>query len=157
MRKILLLGSVGSGKTTLMQRLRGAEMKYHKTQSISDDGFVIDTPGEYLDMGVFKFALQLHAHEAQEVIIIHSATSEALRIPPGFVSYFTKPVTGIINKIDIADQEGISRARQFLELAGISRIFEISAITGEGMDELIAHLSGTEPVPATKPDPVDAE
>lgn len=141
MRKILLLGSVGSGKTTLMQRLRGQDVTYRKTQTISDDGFIIDTPGEYLDMGVFKFALQLHAHEAQEVIIIHSATSDRLRLPPGFVSYFTKPVSGIINKIDVADEAGIQRARQFLELAGIRRIFEISAMTGQGVDELIDHLS----------------
>lgn len=141
MRKILLLGSVGSGKTTLMQRLRGQDVTYRKTQMISDDGFIIDTPGEYLDMGVFKFALQLHAHEAQEVIIIHSATSDRLRLPPGFVSYFTKPVSGIINKIDVADEAGIQRARQFLELAGIRRIFEISAMTGQGVDELIDHLS----------------
>lgn len=140
MKKILLLGSVGCGKTTLMQRLKNLEIDYHKTQFVHDDGEFIDTPGEYLDLRHFRHALQLHSNVVDAVVFVHSATESRLRLPPGFVSYFTKPVIGVVSKTDIADTEGIERAERYLRLAGITKIFKLSSITGDGVDELVEFL-----------------
>ena len=41
MKRILLVGSVGCGKTTLLQRLRGDELNYLKTESIYTEGKVV--------------------------------------------------------------------------------------------------------------------
>ena len=49
MKKVLLVGSVACGKTTLAQRLNGLVRSYKKTQSIEVIGHTIDTPGEYLE------------------------------------------------------------------------------------------------------------
>ena len=49
MKKILLVGSVSCGKTTLCQRLNGLVQDYKKTQAIEVVGKTIDTPGEYLE------------------------------------------------------------------------------------------------------------
>lgn len=140
MRRLLLIGTVGSGKTTLMQAMQNQEITYHKTQSVNAGESIVDTPGEYLDLGVYKFVLQLHSNSCDEIAIVHSATEPRLRIPPGFVSYFTKPVIGVITKIDIAPPEGVERARRFLELAGIKTILPISAVTGQGMDEFLTYV-----------------
>ena len=45
MRKILLIGRTGAGKTTLTQALKGEKLNYKKTQYINFQGALIDTPG----------------------------------------------------------------------------------------------------------------
>ena len=45
MKKLMLLGRVAAGKTTLTQALRGEEIKYYKTQYVNYLDTVIDTPG----------------------------------------------------------------------------------------------------------------
>ena len=47
MKKIILIGRVAAGKTTLTQALRGEEIHYYKTQYVNYLDTVIDTPGEY--------------------------------------------------------------------------------------------------------------
>lgn len=49
MKKIILMGRVGCGKTTLTQALRGKKIHYHKTQYINHYDVIIDTPGEYAE------------------------------------------------------------------------------------------------------------
>ena len=53
MKRVLLVGSVSCGKTTLCQRLNGAIRQYKKTQTIEVMGQTIDTPGEYLERRSF--------------------------------------------------------------------------------------------------------
>ena len=45
MKKILLIGTVSCGKTTLSQYLSGMELVYKKTQALDVIGTAIDTPG----------------------------------------------------------------------------------------------------------------
>ena len=47
MRTIMFVGRSEAGKTTIMQAMRGENITYHKTQYISHEDVVIDTPGEY--------------------------------------------------------------------------------------------------------------
>ena len=49
MKKLMLIGRVAAGKTTLTQALRGEEIKYFKTQYVNYLDTVIDTPGEYTE------------------------------------------------------------------------------------------------------------
>lgn len=48
MKKIILIGRSESGKTTLIQALRGEKIHYHKTQYVNHFDVIIDTPGEYV-------------------------------------------------------------------------------------------------------------
>ena len=50
MKKIILIGRVAAGKTTLTQAIRGEEIKYFKTQYVNYLDTVIDTPGEYTEL-----------------------------------------------------------------------------------------------------------
>ena len=49
MKKLLLIGRSGCGKTTLTQALRGEKVHYQKTQGMVFEDFLIDSPGEYAE------------------------------------------------------------------------------------------------------------
>jgi ethanolamine utilization protein EutP len=140
MKKILLIGSVGCGKTTLMQRLHQRDLTYEKTQYIGWEDTVYDTPGEYLELWYFKHALWTASNEVDMVILLHAAPVIETKIPPSFHTYFTKPVVGVVTKIDIAEPWMVENATSHLRLAGCVEIYQVSAVTGEGLDELLPAL-----------------
>ena len=140
MRNVLLMGSSGAGKTTLRQRLLRQPLIYHKTQTIQITDGIRDTPGEYLDHGFFRPVLQTASFDTDEVLFVEPAAGEPGRLPPGFSTYFNRPVSGVITKIDIGSAGGLERARQLLRQAGATRIFPVSAATGDGIDALRHYL-----------------
>ena len=62
MKKIILMGRSGAGKTTLTQALQGEKITYKKTQYINHYDVTIDTPGEYLQTGTLGRALALYSY-----------------------------------------------------------------------------------------------
>ena len=66
MKKIMLIGKVGSGKTTLCQRIYNLDMTYKKTQAVEIvGGTAIDTPGEYLEHRSYLKALMVSGVDAE--------------------------------------------------------------------------------------------
>ena len=49
MKKLILMGKSESGKTSLIEALRGEEIIYKKTQYIDYSSDFMDTPGEYAE------------------------------------------------------------------------------------------------------------
>ena len=141
MKRLLLVGGVGCGKTTLLQRLEGAEIHYAKTGEIYTSGSVIDTPGEYLELPWFKHALRLASFEAELVVLLASATVSEARFQPGFTTFFMPPSLGVVTKVDIASAAEVKVAGDHLRLAGATEILEVSALTGAGIAELAARLA----------------
>lgn len=54
---------------------------------------------------------------------------------------FANPVVGVVTKTDLATEAQVEQAESLLRLAGASRVFRVSAVTGEGMEELTNWLS----------------
>ena len=75
MKKIILIGRVAAGKTTLTQALNGEDIHYYKTQYINYLDTIIDTPGEYTELRQTSGALALYAYEADVVGLVLSAKS----------------------------------------------------------------------------------
>lgn len=140
MNKVIFIGRSGCGKTTLTQALRGENIHYAKTQSIERDAFTIDTPGEYVETRNFGGALALYSYESDIVGLLLSAVEPYSLYSPNITPMANRPVIGIVTGIDRenADPE---RAERWLSLAGCKKIFKVSAVTGEGIDELRAYLS----------------
>ncbi|MFZ0529373.1 MAG: EutP/PduV family microcompartment system protein [Propionicimonas sp.] len=141
MKRILLVGSVGCGKTTLLQRLHGEELSYAKTETIYTDGTVVDSPGEYLELPWYKHALRLASFEVDLVVLLASATVSEAKFPPGFTTFFMPPSIGVVTKIDIAGEREVRTAGDHLRLAGATEILAVSAVCGDGMDDLSARLA----------------
>lgn len=141
MKKMILFGSTGAGKTTLCQRLNGQAINYKKTQVIEQLGEAIDTPGECVENRMRFRMLMVSSVEADVIALVQDCTKEESYFPPGFATAFPKPVIGIISKVDMAvAEEEIGRAKEFLAAAGVADIFCVSATAGSGFDKLRAYL-----------------
>lgn len=141
MKKVIFIGKTGCGKTTLCQRLDSEELKYKKTQSVEIYNSSIDTPGEYLENRFYYKALIVTAADADLIALVYDCTNEESYIPPGFGSMFMKDVIGIITKVDLAENDfAIEKAEEILKEAGVSKIFKVNTLSGEGIEELALYV-----------------
>ena len=143
MKKIILIGRVAAGKTTLTQALRGEEIHYFKTQYVNYLDTIIDTPGEYTELRQTSGALALYAYEADVVGLVLSANEPYSIFSPCITSLVNREVVGIVSGIDKPDAN-VERVSRWLRLAGCKKIFPVSAITGEGLADIIAYLEDDE-------------
>jgi ethanolamine utilization protein EutP len=142
MKRTILIGKTGCGKTTLVQRIEEqGVIKDAKTQMVEYHDSFIDTPGEYVEMRSLYRALVVTAADADVIAFVQSCADDDVRFPPQLASIFPKEVIGIVSKTDLAEGPAdIKRAREILELAGAGAIFELSALMGTGVDELAEYL-----------------
>lgn len=141
MKKLILVGNVACGKTTLCQRLNGLKQIYKKTQALEVVNQTIDTPGEYLEHRSFLQALVVTAVDTDLVLFVQDATQERFMFSPGQAAAFPVPVAGVVSKADAATEKQCKQAKALLALAGAAPVFTVSAVTGEGMQQLIAYLN----------------
>lgn len=140
-KRVILIGKSTAGKTTLCQCINHEELKYHKTQTVQIiNKNMIDTPGEYLERTGFRGALVVTSTEADIILLVQDATEGGTMFPPMFNSMFAKPCVGIVTKADIASEEQVERAKKYLRIAGAGTLYVTSAVTGEGVDELVKQL-----------------
>lgn len=141
MKPVMFVGAVGAGKTSLIHALQHNAKKAVKTQSVSFHDDAIDTPGEYAQMPRFYSALMVTAAQAGLIVIVQDATNTRPVLPPGFAGIFSRQIIGVVTKIDVP---GIHReqARLRLQESGVKDpIFFVSAVTGEGLSELIEYIT----------------
>lgn len=144
-RGVIFIGASMAGKTTLTQFMMRQELRYRKTQTLSIvGGFIIDTPGEYLERGRMRGALSVAAAEARLIVFLQSASAPQSFFPPAFASMFGKPVVGVVTKADTASQEEIAAAKRRLLCAGVERTFVTSAYTGDGIQALIDFIESVD-------------
>ena len=137
MKKTLLVGRHGVGKTTLKQALRGEEIQYVKTQTIDYGDWLIDSPGEYAEVHGLGAALAIYSYEADIVALLIAADDDYSLFPPNITCMVNREVIGIVTKIDHASPE---RAAGWLRLSGCEKIFPINSHSGEGVEALKNHL-----------------
>jgi ethanolamine utilization protein EutP len=140
MKKIMLIGSTGCGKTTLCNRLNDITEQYKKTQALEVVNSTIDTPGEYLDKRNYLNALIVTSVEVDVILMLQDASDTRFSYSPGQSSAFAPPCIGIVTKIDIATPQQIREAAELLKLAGAIKVFCLSSRTGENIEELMTYL-----------------
>ena len=139
MRKLFLYGRTEAGKTSLTQALKGEKLHYQKTQYNNSRHITIDTPGEYAETKRLAGSLAVYGAESDVVGLLISATEPFSLYPPNSCAQSNREVVGIVTKCDhwAGDPE---MAAEWLRIAGCKKIFFTSAVTGEGIADIISYL-----------------
>lgn len=146
-RRFILLGAVGSGKTSLLRALEEGLDPVRKTQMIDYAGWGIDTPGEYAEMGVYRERLLAAAADALLVVVVQDATQTRSCFPPHYLLMFPQQVLGAVTKMDLPHANA-ERATQLLRESGVrGDVFEVSAFLGSGIDALRQRLLADDLIP----------
>ena len=135
MKKVLLVGGVGAGKSTVRQRLLAEPIEYAKTQALELFGQVVDSPGEYWEGGRFWHALQTTSCDVDVVALLLDPTTTA-RIPAGFASCLSCPVIGVVTKSALATPRQLETARARLSQEGIDSVLVVDSVSGEGFESV---------------------
>ena len=88
MKKIVLVGNVACGKTTLCQRLNGLKLQYEKTQALNVVNCTIDTPGEYLEHRSLMRGLTVVSADTDYVVFVQDASRDLYLYSPGQAAAF---------------------------------------------------------------------
>ena len=139
MKKLFLMGRSEAGKTSLTQILSGEELHYHKTQYTNTGTDIIDSPGEYSETKRCGLGLACFSFEA-DVLALLMAADEPFSVFEANCQCFTnRPLIGIITKID-SPYANVPMVRNWMVNSGCERIFEVSNLTREGIQELLDYL-----------------
>lgn len=164
---VALLGSPNAGKSTLLNQLVGSKIsivtpKVQTTRTtingICMDGdaqlVFIDTPGIFLPKKTLEKAMVKAAWEGSASADIAALLVDAKKgldagsrlILDAIIQKKLKAVV-IINKIDLVERSTLLELAKQLDEYGIfERIFMISALKGDGVDDLKHYLSANAPI-----------
>ncbi|NOU74026.1 ethanolamine utilization protein EutP [Paenibacillus sp. LMG 31458] len=140
MKKVMMIGAVGAGKSTLIKALFGESERATKTQSLIYRDWIIDTPGEYSENPMYYRSLIATSHETAAVVLVQDAARNRNYFPPGFEQGFPVLTIGVVTKIDHPKAD-IDRAITLLRQAlPEGEIFLTSAASTVGIQRLKERL-----------------
>ncbi|HHZ8505486.1 TPA: EutP/PduV family microcompartment system protein [Morganella morganii] len=119
MKRIVFVGDVGAGKTTLFNALQGDFDLARKTQAIefNDEGSV-DTPGEYFSHPRLYHALINTLADCDVLVYVHAANNPECRIPAGLLDIYPHMRRfAVISKADAPDAD-VPAVRELLSTRG---------------------------------------
>lgn len=164
---VAIIGPTNAGKSTLLNQMVGSKVAIvtHKVQTtrarirgiaLQDETQIVfvDTPGIFkpkrrLDRAMVDAAWG-GAGDADLVMLLidadHGRDDDADRIVKGLIDQGRKAVL-VLNKVDTVDREKLLKLATRLNEAGIfTDTFMISALTGDGVDDLRRYIAARMPV-----------
>ena len=165
---VAVVGAPNAGKSTLVNHLVGAKISIvtHKVQTTRtrirgiaahDDSQIIfvDTPGIFTAKRRLERAMVQAAwagvEDADVVLVIHDAgrreiPEETRQVIAGLANARCE-VALVLNKVDLIKREKLLKlAAELSGLGKFSKVFMVSALNGDGMQDLIGYLANRMPV-----------
>lgn len=164
---VALIGAPNAGKSTLLNRLVGAKVSIvtHKVQTTrsqvrgiavrgASQMILVDTPGIFAPKRRLERAMVAAAwsgaQNADAVVVLYDAAQREIdedtrRILEGLRTAGRHAILAL-NKIDRIKRPRLLDLAARFEAEGLfSRVFMISALTGDGVDDLLDHLAALMP------------
>ncbi len=139
---IAIIGEVNAGKSALLDKLIAQNTCTGKTQApIFYDGYVIDTPGEFVENRAWNGALLSTIANVKTVVCLQPANAKHFAVPSGLLQvYPNKNIVSVISKIDTNDAD-IVKACKLLKLNGLTEPYlQVSIFDQASIDHLYEHL-----------------
>ena len=134
--KIMLIGGIGAGKSSLAARINDNLEEVRKTQTLTYCDLTIDTPGEYLENPFMYKNIIAVAEEADWVMFVQSLDQIRCVYPPGMARTFNRNTIGVVTKADGNLDNLPEILLNFKEIGLEEPYFITSAKTGQGIEEL---------------------
>jgi len=138
--KIMLIGGVGAGKSSLSAWLNDSREEVRKTQALTYCDVTIDTPGEYLENPFMYKNIIAVAEEADWVVFVQALDQIRCVYPPGMARSFNRPTVGVVTKADMESENLEKVLLNFKEMGLEEPFFITSAKTGKGIKQLKKYL-----------------
>ena len=163
---VALIGAPNSGKSTLTNALVGTKVSIvtHKAQTtrgpvrgivLAGDAQVIlvDTPGIFqpkrrLDRAMARAAWERAGDADIVALVVDAARGLDDKLEPIVeqLPELNRPVIAVLNKIDLVKKPDLLKlTSDLLALKAFAEIFMVSALTGDGVDDLRAYLASAVP------------
>ena len=163
---VALIGAPNSGKSTLTNALVGTKVSIvtHKAQTtrgpvrgivLAGDAQVIlvDTPGIFqpkrrLDRAMAQAAWERAGDADIVALVVDAARGLDDKLEPIVeqLPELNRPVIAVLNKIDLVKKPDLLKlTSDLLALKAFAEIFMVSALTGDGVDDLRAYLASAVP------------
>jgi GTP-binding protein Era len=163
---VALIGAPNSGKSTLTNSLVGTKVSIvtHKAQTtrgpvrgivLAGDAQVVlvDTPGIFqprrrLDRAMAQAAWERAGDADLVALVVDAARGLDDKLEPIVkqLPEINRPVVAVLNKVDLVKKPALlSLTSELLAQRTFDEIFMVSALTGDGVDDLRAYLASTVP------------
>lgn len=144
MKRWIVIGLEGSGKSEICNYIEGEEIESKINGDLKYRKNTIEVPGNYIEnTWMNNIVIMLAQNQAKANIFLIDATSLISLYPPKFAKAFTKPSLGVITKSDLLNHDKRIKANKILEELGCSNNIFLSFETKEGIDELSNWLQKT--------------
>lgn len=144
MKRWIVIGLEGSGKSAICNYIEGEETKSKINGDLKYRGNTLEVPGNYIEnTWMNNIIIMLAQNQAKANIFLIDGDTLMSLYPPKFVKAFTKPSIGIITKSDLLNHDRRKEAKNILEELGCSKNIFLSFKTREGLDELSNWLQKT--------------
>ncbi len=163
---VALIGAPNSGKSTLTNSLVGTKVSIvtHKAQTtrgpvrgivLAGDAQVVlvDTPGIFqprrrLDRAMAQAAWERAGDADLVALVVDAARGLDDKLEPIVkqLPELNRPVVAVLNKVDLVKKPALlTLTSELLAQRTFDEIFMVSALTGDGVDDLRAYLASTVP------------
>lgn len=160
---VAVVGAPNAGKSTLVNQLVGAKVSIvtHKVQTTrtrvrgialhgNSQIVFVDTPGIFTAKRRLERAMVQAAwasvEDADVVLVLHDAgrkqiSDDTRRVIEGLADSRCE-LCLVLNKVDLVKREKLLQlAAQLSAMADFSKVFMISALTGDGVEDLLSYLA----------------